>query len=62
MDDDSEIRDLLIIVHDKTGVVARDDHPVVKEMYKEERSQLSKIERDLDGLLGEFYRRRKGRA
>ena len=58
MEDDSEIRDLLIIVHDKSGVVPRKDHPVVKDLFKEENRQLSDIERRLDGLLGDFLARR----
>ena len=58
MEDDSEIRDLLIIVHDKSGVVPRKDHPVVKSLFKEENKQLSDIERRLDGLLGDFLARR----
>lgn len=58
MDDDSEIRDLLLVVNDKTGVVGRRDHPVVKDLFKEENERLGEIERQLDGLLGEFLGRR----
>ena len=58
LEDDSEIRDLLIIVNDKTGVKARKDHPVVQGLFKEENRKLSEIERRLDGLLGDFLGRR----
>ena len=58
MEDDSEIRDLLLIVHDKTGVVGRRDHPVVKGLFREENRQLEEIEKGLDGLLGAVLSRR----
>jgi len=61
MDDDAEIRDLLVVVHDKSGVKGRRDHPVVKNLYKEENARLGEISNRLDGLLGE-YLARKGRA
>ncbi|KAG8530490.1 uncharacterized protein KY384_004993 [Bacidia gigantensis] len=61
MDDDSEIRDLLIIVHDKTGVIPKRDHPVVQGLYKEENQKLAQIERQLDGLLGDFLARKSGK-
>lgn len=59
--DDSDIRDLLLVVHDKTGVVPRRDHPVVKNLYKEENAKLDAISNDLDGLLN-GYLARKSRA
>lgn len=59
--DDSDIRDLLLVVHDKTGVVPRRDHPLIKNLYKEENEKLDAISSDLDGLLN-GYLARKGRA
>ncbi|KAK4694060.1 hypothetical protein P7C71_g3454, partial [Lecanoromycetidae sp. Uapishka_2] len=62
LDDDSEIRDLLLVVHDKSNVKpARRDHPIVKNMYREENRKLGEISNRLDGLLGE-YLARKGRT
>ena len=59
--DDSDIHDLLLVVHDKTGVIPKRDHPVVKNMYREENAKLDAISSDLDGLLN-GYLARKGRA
>ena len=59
LDDDSEIRDLLVIVHDKSNVKpARRDHPVVKNLYKEENRKLGEISNRLDGLLGDYLARK----
>ena len=62
LEDDSEIRDLLVVVHDKSNVKpARRDHPIVKNMYKEENRKLGEISNRLDGLLSD-YLARKGRT
>lgn len=43
-DDDSDIRDLLVVVYDKSGVVpAGSDHPVVGNLFKEENARLADI-------------------
>ena len=60
MDDDGEIRDLLLVVNDKTGAVPRKDHPVVQGLFRDENQKLGDIEKKLDGLLGDFLSR-KGR-
>lgn len=60
MDDDSEIRDLLLVVNDKTGAMPRKDHPVVQGLFRDENQRLGEIEKKLDGLLGDFLSR-KGR-
>ena len=62
MEDDSEIRDLLIVVNDKTGVVPRKDHPVVQGLFRDENQKLGEIEKKLDGLLGDFLGRRSQRV
>ena len=62
MDDHSEIRDLLIIVHDKSGVMpAGPDHPITGELFKGERKKLDEMEKKLDGLLGGFLERRRNK-
>jgi hypothetical protein len=62
LEDDSEIRDLLVVVHDKSNIKpARRDHPIVKNMYKEENRKLVEISKRLDGLLGD-YLARKGKT
>ena len=62
LEDDSEIRDLLLVVHDKSNVKpARRDHPIVKNMYREENRKLGEMSSKLDSLLGD-YLARKGRT
>ena len=59
MEDDSEIKDLLVIVHDKSNVQpARRDHPIVKNMYSEQNRKLGEISNRLDGLLGDYLARK----
>ena len=44
LDDDNDIRDLLIVVHDKSGVVpAGPDHPIVGKLFKEENARLAEL-------------------
>lgn len=62
LDDDThgEMRDLLIVVHDKTGVVpAGPDHPLVGRMFRDETRQLDDLGRRLDGLLAAWLERKK---
>ncbi len=62
LEDDTEIRDLLVVVHDKSNVKpARRDHPIVQNMYKDENRKLGEISDRLDSLLGD-YLARKGRS
>jgi hypothetical protein len=43
-DDDSDIKDLLIVVYDKSGVVpAGPDHPITGNMFREENAKLADI-------------------
>ena len=65
MEDESEVRDLLLIVHDKSDVkkVNGREHPLTKDIFAEEEQRLRDIERRLDGMLGNFWaRRRRGGA
>lgn len=62
-EDDSDIRDLLVVVHDKSQIkpVGR-DHPVVKNLFKEENRKLGEISNRLDGLLGDYLARKQQRT
>ena len=52
MDNDQDIRDLLIIVHDKSNVVpAGPDHPFVSTLFVNERSKLAEMQANLDSML-----------
>ena len=59
LEDDTDIRDLLIVVHDKSdvGKVGK-EHPLVRGMYGEERRRVSEMEGRLDGLLKGVLERR----
>lgn len=63
LEDDSDIRDLLVVVHDKSQIrpVGR-DHPVVKNLFKEENRKLGEISNRLDGLLGDYLARKQQRT
>ena len=60
LEDDSDIRDLLVVVHDKSQIkpVGR-DHPVVKNLFKEENRKLGEISNRLDRLLGDYLTRKQ---
>ncbi|OJD17297.1 hypothetical protein AJ78_02585 [Emergomyces pasteurianus Ep9510] len=52
LDDDADIRDLLIIVHDKSNVTpAGPDHPITGCLFKEESKGLNEMSVRLDELL-----------
>jgi hypothetical protein len=43
-DDDTDIKDLLVVVYDKSGVVpAGPDHPIMGSLFKEENAKLADI-------------------
>lgn len=55
LEDGSEIRDLLVVVHNRVDVQpAPPDHPLVKDLFKEENQKLGEISSRLDNLLGDW--------
>ncbi|KAL8763686.1 MAG: hypothetical protein Q9184_000581 [Pyrenodesmia sp. 2 TL-2023] len=55
LEDGSDIRDLLVVVHNKAKVKpAPPDHPLVKNLFKDENRKLGEISTRLDGLLGDW--------
>ena len=55
LEDDTDIRDLLVVVHDKSDVKpAGPDHPFVGNLFKAENRRLAEISNRLDGLLGDW--------
>ncbi|KAL8908144.1 MAG: hypothetical protein Q9207_000967 [Kuettlingeria erythrocarpa] len=59
LEDGSDIRDLLVVVHNKAKVKpAPPDHPLVKNLFKEENRKLGEISTRLDGLLGDWLTRK----
>ncbi|KAJ5773534.1 hypothetical protein N7457_008430 [Penicillium paradoxum] len=52
MDEENDIRDLFIIVHDKSNVPpAGPDHPVTGRLFKEESKRLKEMNNQLDDML-----------
>lgn len=61
IEDGSDIRDLLILVHHKPDPKPADpDHPIVKNLFQAERRQLREISDELDNLMVN-YRARKSK-
>ena len=59
LEDDGDIRDLLVVVHDKSDVKPADlNHPLVKNLFKEENQKLGEISNQLDSLLGDWLARK----
>ncbi|OJJ79046.1 SH3 domain-containing protein [Aspergillus glaucus CBS 516.65] len=59
LDDDNDIRDLFIIVHDKSNVPpAGPDHPITGSLFKEESKRLREMTGRLDGMLAEWVGRK----
>lgn len=59
LDDDNDIRDLFIIVHDKSNVPpAGPDHPITGSLFKEESKRLKEMTGKLDDMLAEWVGRR----
>ncbi|KAI4728752.1 hypothetical protein E4T49_03502 [Aureobasidium sp. EXF-10728] len=58
---ENDVRDMLVIIHDKTAVkpVAR-DHPLMADLFVDESKRLAGLQDELDGLLGGLLRSRKG--
>ncbi|KAK5060089.1 hypothetical protein LTR84_009973 [Exophiala bonariae] len=52
MENDQEIKDLLIIVHDKSNVTpVGADHPLMSNLFSNERSKLAEMQLQLDSML-----------
>lgn len=52
LDDSSEVRDLLLLVHDTTGVVpVSRDHPLMKDLFVQESRTMQSLSSELDALL-----------
>ncbi|KAL9622201.1 MAG: hypothetical protein Q9160_003384 [Pyrenula sp. 1 TL-2023] len=52
MDDDSDIRDLLIIVHDNSNVIpAGPEHPITGNLFNAEKTRLAEMQSNLDSML-----------
>ncbi|EMF15910.1 uncharacterized protein SEPMUDRAFT_39007 [Sphaerulina musiva SO2202] len=60
MEDSSEVRDMLVMINDTTGVTpVAADHPMMADLFVQEKKDVQDMMGQLDGLL-EGYLRRKG--
>ena len=54
MDTTEDIRDLLVVVHNTSGVVpVGPDHPLMSNLFAEERGKVRELE-GVEGLLGKM--------
>lgn len=59
MDNDNDIRDLLIIVHDKSNVIpAGPDHPITGHLFGAEKGRLAEMQLTLDSMLTNWLMRK----
>ncbi len=59
MDNDDDIRDLLIIVHDKSNVIpAGPDHPITGHLFGAEKGRLAEMQSNLDSMLTSWLARK----
>ncbi|KAK4631941.1 Tip elongation aberrant protein Tea4 [Fulvia fulva] len=59
LEDGSEVRDMLVMIHDKTGVTAAPaDHPLMTGLFTEQRKGVQTMMGELDGLLGSYLQRK----
>lgn len=59
LEDESEIRDLLTLIKDKSDMKPPSrDHPLVKGLFEDENQKLAAMSKELDGLLDDFLARR----
>ncbi|KAK8220175.1 protein phosphatase regulator [Zalaria obscura] len=60
LDGDNDIRDMLVVVHDKSGITpVGTDHPLMAGLFGEETKRLDEMGKELDGLLGQWMGRRQ---
>ncbi|KAG8631890.1 hypothetical protein KVT40_001030 [Elsinoe batatas] len=52
LDGDNDVRDMLTIIYDTSNIKpVSSDHPLMKDLFKDERESLNKMSAELDGLL-----------
>lgn len=57
---ENDVRDMLVIIHDKSSVVpVTRDHPLMADLFTDESRRLAGLQDELDGLLGNWLARKK---
>lgn len=60
LDDGSDIRDMLVVVNDTSGVVpVGPEHPIMAGLFSDERSKVAAMGMQLDTLLGDWLSRKR---
>ncbi|KAF7594702.1 hypothetical protein BBP40_008595 [Aspergillus hancockii] len=63
LDDENDIRDLFLIVHDNSNVPpAGPDHPITGSLFKEESKRLREMSSQLDSMLADWVGRKMQRS
>jgi hypothetical protein len=63
MENDQDIKDLLIIVHDKSNVMpVGHDHPLMANLFSDERTKLAEMQTQLDSMLMSWISRKNTSA
>ncbi|KAF2705972.1 hypothetical protein K504DRAFT_505695 [Pleomassaria siparia CBS 279.74] len=60
LDDGTDLRDMLLIIHDTTGVVpVGADHPLMSQLFVEETKAVSGLSGELDALLNSWLEKKR---
>jgi hypothetical protein len=61
MDTTEDVKDLLLVVHNTNGVVpVGPDHPLMSNLFVEERGKVKELDTALDKMLSQWLARKKG--
>ena len=59
LEDGSEVKDMMVMIHDTSGVVpVGDDHPMMAGLFMEQKKGVQDMMTQLDGLLGSYLQRK----
>ncbi|KAK3708340.1 protein phosphatase regulator [Vermiconidia calcicola] len=59
LEDGSEVKDMMTMIYDKSGVVpVSDDHPLMAGLFTEQKKGVQDMMSQLDGLLGSYLQRK----
>jgi hypothetical protein len=59
LEDGSEVKDMMVMIHDTSGVVpVGEDHPMMVGLFTEQKKGVQDMMTQLDGLLGSYLERK----
>ena len=60
LDDGSDIKDMLVVIHDTSGIApVGPEHPIMAGLFVEERKAMLQLGGELDSLLGDWIERKR---